>query len=141
MLNTDSESRYDVTELRLSLWMRGPVSPLTPYTHTKILAEDCLPLSSLTSWGSFSSHLNTTNTLLPPPPLPVVDSRPAGLTDDSVREQPTSVCQKSKKESRRGKDSSHTSIKSKISSAGKKLVHSLLQRPSPSRTHPFESAV
>ena len=139
MLNTDSESRYDVTELRLSLWMREPVSPLTPYTHTKILAEDCLPLSSLTSWGSFSSHLSTTNTLLPPPP--VVDSRPAGLTDDSVREQPTSVCQKSKKESRRGKDSSHTSIKSKISSAGKKLVHSLLQRPSPSRTHPFESAV
>ncbi|CAI8028294.1 Testis-specific serine/threonine-protein kinase 1, partial [Geodia barretti] len=39
MLNTDSERRYDITELRLSLWMRAPAVPLTPYSTTKISAE------------------------------------------------------------------------------------------------------
>ena len=135
MLNPDSESRHNITEVRLSPWMRGPVSPLTPYTHTKILVEDCLPQMLLPSWETYRSDYNTSRQQSLTPPLPPVAESPrhSQRADDQTM-APSVVT--SMKESRRGKDSSHYSVRSKISSAGKKLVHSILQRPHSSRTNP-----
>ena len=143
MLNTDSERRYDITELRLSPWMRGLARPLTPYPHTKITDSDYLP-PSLPRWETISSDLSS----MPLPSSPGTGPhRPTatGVVETPVgpdrKQQPSSMTPVSvKRRQKEGKKRNHHdhSIRTKISSASKKLVHSFIHRPSSSRT---ESAI
>ena len=136
MLNTDSERRYDITELRLSLWMRGPAVPLTPYSTTKISAEDCLPHWERVGGYTGRVHLPSSPVTGPQTPrLPVHQTAPGPRSQPPSTPATVSVKRTQKEAKRRNQD---TSIKTKINSASKKLVHSFTRRPSSSRT---ESAI
>ena len=127
MLNTDSQRRYDITELRLSLWMRGPAVPLTPYSTTRITREDCLPHPlplSLPHWEARNIHLPSS------PATDPLTATPGHRNSSSSPSASSSVNNK-----KRGKEgnSKDISLKTKISSASRKLVHTFTHhRPSSS---------
>lgn len=132
MLNTDAEKRFDVTELRIALWMRGSVCTLTPYQHTKHLPQDCLlrqPIATdhSTNGSSVYSH-----------------PRPVYCVSQSIRARQQLTETASARKPNMPSPSKKKVIKGKISSAGKKLVKTILHRPSSSRNydhHQLESDI
>ena len=57
MLNVDVEVRCTIAELRICHWIRGPTSPLTPYTTTKHGEKECLPKVTLDPFRANDTYL------------------------------------------------------------------------------------
>ena len=142
MLNVNAKMRYDVTEVRLSTWMRGTARRLAPYHTTKHLAQDCLP-RTITTTQTTRTTQTTQTTQTTGSSSVYCQPRPVWSVSESLRAtQPlTEAAPERNTQSSSPAKKTKKDIKSKINSAGKKLVKTILHRHSPTRTQVLESDV
>ena len=149
MLNCDSKRRCDITQLRISPWMRSTVRPLTPYRYTKYVPEECLlkPLPCIpapihnagSSSVSVYAHPRPVCSVTQPSRLSQATQITATKRQHSVgrskeNRQPKTVIDQKNGEQTTTRPAISRSVRGKISSAGRKLVKTILHRSSPPRT-------
>lgn len=88
MLNLDVETRCTVEQVRISHWMRGPVSPLTQYRPTLYTTEECLPEVLLDPFFAEDAHYITDSSPSSAASIPVSVEQPPKLSPASQPSSP-----------------------------------------------------